>query len=341
MTNENTTPSNLQLFFKGLFTFCFSQDIVVGTEPEAEECQVGVLSTAPGHQLKITIVKETAGIPEVSSVDITPTLGRGFRYITLQTPEDLPGVTCPRLEPVDRTDPPSHSPGEYDFRWIIDFEGREFYDSTLSLTRGVFLPIISIRTGRFYTNLVTEPAFVQIQGQRIKVPFFGHVAEVMASDITLPPGSHFALKLGEIPLVEDEITDDGKKYRIYFENSCPRLRKRSGDRPTAAVKTYLENNMFLLELQGLMNISAERRESLLRNDTAGTDPSDGPILDDEQAEEVLAEEPSDIQYYHHGFDKRPLDWFDLRLFPDGRGVRPAICYPSLLGTTRSLPTEEG
>jgi hypothetical protein len=327
-----TVDPNLHLIFKGLCAFAFSKKIVHGPAQPDTECQVGILSAAPGHQLKITIVKEEGESREISSFNISPSVGQLFKFITLSTADDR-GVTCykddatlndPRLRR-PRPTPPS-GVGKHDFRWIADLEGVEFHNSKLTLLEKIFLPIIKIKTGEFYTRRVTDEFFVQVQNRRIIRPFFGNTAEEIGTEIAVAPDSGFTLKLADMPIVS-ETAMGTKKYRISFENSCP-TRK---DPPSATLNAFLKDGSVILELQGWKDLLV--KSSI---DAGATAVAVDPPLTDEAAEEVLTRQPTDIQYYYYGINKPPLEWFDLR--EPGRGVRPAICYPMLFGENTGLPT---
>lgn len=76
-----------------------------------------------------------------------------------------------------------------DFRWIMDFEGKDFYDRDLTeqMISKKLMPILQIRQGEFYTRLKSPPLKRKEDDGAFKL--FGAVAGVTGLDIPINGGS--------------------------------------------------------------------------------------------------------------------------------------------------------
>jgi hypothetical protein len=212
--------------FDGLFFFAFPNGSV-DSPTNRSECKVGIVSTRDDHVFTIEL-EYNDGRP--SSTYVFP------RSALQMLPQDIviskiPDLTTPKGVtiqeelgqrfptngwgvPASRTTCPYPGPGTCEcpeavpggdrpcaFNWIIDFEGQELHNTSLSEKRDTLRPKLHITTGLFYTRELSHP-FCKLQNGRIEM--FGMVAKKIGARITMKPGENLVLILDR-PIVIEEI----------------------------------------------------------------------------------------------------------------------------------------
>lgn len=186
-TPAATAATVIKLHFQGLFAFCFNSD--------NSECQVGVLSTAPGHQLHI-MVHKTSSNGEQTQYPITlgPALARLKDRIYLEIDGATPGIVqVMGAGTLDRKTSPTGS-NENDLRWIIDYEGPEVHDRSINIREGIIKPIFHLSSGYFYTRSISPKRHTIVKGSQSKKDF-GYVGESIGADISVEVGSQVRLRI--------------------------------------------------------------------------------------------------------------------------------------------------
>jgi hypothetical protein len=100
---------------------------------------------------------------------------------------------------------PDDEAGQYDFNWIINFDGPEFHGEKLELLPGHLNPIIQLPGGQFFTRHKSYD-LIRTKGGTAEDKAFGFVAETTGLRLTLQPGQELVLLDGS-----GEKGKDGKK----------------------------------------------------------------------------------------------------------------------------------
>jgi hypothetical protein len=221
------------VFFQGLFSFFNTRDGI----------KVGTLNHSPQHKNFTVLVKEydpevgndTSGIParlpeSYLSMGIRMNIGdpktvQNDISVDVSHPAYSPGTYCYQPTPTFERGAAFAHPR--DFRWVLDFEGPEFYrpSSThppLQVDMAKVRPLININHAFFYTyqlttcefELVTEPGsyFVRSVG---KVPLV-MAANIYAAGVA---GSKTTLRIGYHSIEMPQRSD--RQYIVAFLNNCP------------------------------------------------------------------------------------------------------------------------
>lgn len=125
-------------------------------------------------------------------------MGTGWRFIVRNqagsaTPSPTPvpslflGAEGPR--PKRR---PDDEAGQFDFNWIIQFDGPEFHGDKLELLPGHLNPIIQLPKGQFFTRHKSYD-LIRKKGDETEDKAFGFVAETTGLRLTLQPGQELFL----------------------------------------------------------------------------------------------------------------------------------------------------
>lgn len=105
-----------------------------------------------------------------------------------------------------------------DFRWLLDFEGPEFYHTPLKLKTETLTPTLSVYDGLFYTLFRTDSTFKRkaTDGEFL----LGNIAYMIAANVYLDDDSVAILRIGKHEM--DFKKRPGLPHVLFFVNSCPR-----------------------------------------------------------------------------------------------------------------------
>jgi hypothetical protein len=135
-------PSNspdITLVFSGLFLIAFEKD--------KRFCQLSVIQ-AERHCLKINIKTQAASLPDAPELSFNAP----NENIHFEVTRRANGVDTYEPGPFERT--PLHD--GRDFRWVLDFEGRELHNEQLSVRDGAIKRSVFVYNGLFYTRDTEE-----------------------------------------------------------------------------------------------------------------------------------------------------------------------------------------
>jgi len=187
----------ITLIFKGLFLLAF--------EEENKFCQAGVV-LAERHCLKMDIKANGVLLP--ISPDILPDGDIFF---------EVPG----RASSVN-----TYEPGTFDrdtakdwrdFRWLLDFEGRELYNARLRFKAGALNRSIFIHNGIFYTLSVAPVSLINPSGRSKNII----IADKIGCDIYLDDQEEAVLRYGPNSGSSIKLKKEpGISYTISLENFC-------------------------------------------------------------------------------------------------------------------------
>jgi hypothetical protein len=184
-------PSNspdITLVFNGLFLIAFEKD--------RKFCQLSVLQSER-HCLKIKIETRAASAPD------TPELSCNFpnENILFEVTRRASGVDTYEPGPFERNS--RHD--RRDFRWVLDFEGRELHNNQLPVKDGAIKRSIFVHNGLFYT-LDTEEVIIRRPIQHVagtvddvsQIPQFqtGRICNSIGCDIYLNDREELLFKYG-------------------------------------------------------------------------------------------------------------------------------------------------
>jgi hypothetical protein len=193
------------LAFHGLMGFAYN---VLGF------CEIGMHSKAPQHECMVTISEVLHGGERILFTYNFGLLANGDApdRIRLDIVEPLPDYTPPRF--FMRMD---STYDETDFRHVVDYESAAFYGRKLKLKTSVFKPRLNIRSGLFFTGVVTEEHYSRVAPNDVR--YLGPVATVVGAAIFHKPEGYVALRIDkeELKLTPREDT----VYLVLFENLCP------------------------------------------------------------------------------------------------------------------------
>jgi hypothetical protein len=209
---------DITLVFSGLFLFAFAE--------ENGFCQIGIME-AERHCLKIGIKTEADSLPnspgflfEVSDGDIY-----------FEVPNRPKGVDTYEPGSFDR----DTAQDSRDFRWVLDFEGRELHDRRLPLKAGSLKRSIFVSNGLFYTHdkqdvriqkpLSTSTKTAKKVGGENQLPLYRNssIGDSIGCDIYLGDKEEFLFRYG--PSADYSIRlkkCPNTSYKISVENLCPR-----------------------------------------------------------------------------------------------------------------------
>jgi hypothetical protein len=171
--------SNIQITFEGMMILFISD--------ERPYCDVGVLKHAPGHEANILITR----IPEYGAPEEMLHLhGDGFEpRMWLDVEKFEAGITLFMDDHV-RFDRATGHGNPIDFRWALDFEGKEMYTTPTMVDPTAFKTIIRINDGIFYTQERSDNGLVKKPWKADEV-YLGRVAVRIRANITLNDESAF------------------------------------------------------------------------------------------------------------------------------------------------------
>ena len=198
------TDGNVFLIFHGLFLFA---------NRRGDSVEVGVHNDAPDHKFRIEAWEFDA------SGTVTP-----VKVGNIPTAPIILDVRSPRTSGTHFFQPPEIAGAldGRDWRLVPDLEGEDFYNEKLAKIPGTLRPVITINHGIFYTELPTKFEFVRISAGNVgDVVDLGRIAFYAAADISHAQGGQVTLKAGGQNIVEPVEATGGKRYVIYFSNSCP------------------------------------------------------------------------------------------------------------------------
>lgn len=209
--HDTAAPPTITFLFDGLFFLCFDE--------EAKECQIGVLTTAPGHRLSITVTKRTGDEETAYTTALNSAVARLAGHISL----DIEGAAAPGVTrygygdgtPITREDRDAHPEN---FKWVIDFENSEMHGKELPKVEGILSPVLHMGVGEFYTAKVSEHKQIRTRGNAAHKTF-GYVAELIGSRITLDRPGRAILKAGETTWVLP--IETGSTYVVHLKYLRP------------------------------------------------------------------------------------------------------------------------
>ena len=166
---------SLTIVFRGLMVF--------HPDPEGQYFQVGILP-APEHEFRMEVLEKS---PEGVSSFSVPLGQFGNAKPDLWSLEfassTKQGISLYQNGPFDR----KRAVGdERDFRWVVDLEGREFYNHQLATNTNQLDFILQLTSGEFYTKNKTLP-WMRKKADRT-FQYFGSVADEVATDVSLEDG---------------------------------------------------------------------------------------------------------------------------------------------------------
>lgn len=210
--------ATITLRFTGLLVFCFDK--------RSKICQVGALPK--NHKLRFGVTKKGPGIENDSEQTLTipPSLIDQASDLWLDV-EGEPALEQRAAEPFIAGKRDESPTDPQDFRWVVDLEGRHFYDRPLKVRDGALRPILSVATGLFYSAILSPDLYrtvpVTSNGARRRSTRgrnFGYIAEYIGADIYLTrPDQALVLRVGrngsELLRLHNE---EGKTYEISVGN---------------------------------------------------------------------------------------------------------------------------
>jgi len=215
-TVSNRIPDSptIKIVFHGLLAFCHNGDL---------RCEIGAHNRAEDHSPTLEIIENGKQTDFLDAAEFRR-LGAQIIELTAEAP-DPPGVSffmqggmLDRCKPKDNPN---------DFRWMLDMEGRDFYDrppgQPLDKKLGFFSPKLIVHHGVFYTLDTTKNKFKRsLRGDRM----LGHLSFFMAANIKLKSGRAF-LRGGGL----NREFEAAKKYQINFKNVCLHKNKECKFKP--------------------------------------------------------------------------------------------------------------
>jgi hypothetical protein len=211
--------STVTIRFTGLLVFCFDK--------RRKICQIGALSK-DDHELRFRLVKR--GPDPESASERTLTIPHDLIGQSSDLWLDVEGEPSPKQQTAEPfiTGNRGEMPADpQDFRWIVDLEGKHFYDRPLKVRRDLLKPILSVVKGLFYTAALTSDLYrtipVAANGVTRKTSAgrrLGPIAEYVGANIYLThPNQALVLRAGRngselLRLNREERTT----YEITVEN---------------------------------------------------------------------------------------------------------------------------
>lgn len=242
-------PPTVQIIFHGLLLFFFNH---------RDGCQVGVHNAThrnillPRHPQPHDLVINVVTIPS----DGSPILQNPIR---IGKPQDggeiIINVTRPQI--VDGTY--VYAPGAFDrltatdnkdWRWVLDFEGPDLYNTSLTKAPLKFTPRVRINNGLFHTFLRTKSRFETRLSNGTRVKDLGHIALLTAANIYLDAGGNVSLTIGGAHIPPPIVGGLPFTYQVHIFNDCRSSEagcKFEIDHPTDKTKRndfYLYHDLF-------------------------------------------------------------------------------------------------
>lgn len=206
----NSDNPDVLVYFVGLMGFRYDRS--------TGSCEIGFHCASPSHHLAIAVYEDNiniysgSGFPDSTSFELG-VMGRSNQVYFYQAPGDI-----------DRSNASFDS---HDFRWLVDFEHRDFYNRPLRLKPGFFRKRLRVLQGNFFTIAPTCATFDIIGGPNPQ------------GGIHLPIGIGLSLELSGTECVDLKATlpgtvvhsllphhlcrQSGHKYAILFANLCRNL----------------------------------------------------------------------------------------------------------------------
>lgn len=206
---------------ESLLTIVFRGMIVVNlrSTDDGDYCEFGILHTADGHYVRINTVKNCV-LESVQPIkdDVILALSPDWQLEVINPVEN--GVTTrTEGEEFNRRE---HPFGD-DFRWLIDLEGVEFYDSDLTdqIHTDVLRPVIRVPCGQLYTRLKSR----ELDRSRGTGAFenFGFISAAIGCDIRVNENTRVILKATGVTLPDFTFEFDQREPHTIYEivNSPP------------------------------------------------------------------------------------------------------------------------
>ncbi len=172
------TEQSLTIVFRGLMV----SHLVSQQNAQSQFLEIGVLPST-GHSLRIHIMDEASEDPVqiIPLDDIVKSTSRRWHLEVIEPIKEGVSLYTNGAADFDRM---TH-PDEKDYRWIIDLEGKDFYQDGLdgSINTAKFDPILRIPHGTFYTNEKSQQ--LKRKEGRDEFKNFGSVAADIGCDIQL------------------------------------------------------------------------------------------------------------------------------------------------------------
>jgi hypothetical protein len=221
-------PDNptVKVVFHGLFCFCFDGK---------KECESGIHNkTHEGgahkhpHDLLVNVWVKNGECPSAPIASLRIGDPKRFGDINLKVSGTslLDGTyvyqNAQLPDPFDRTNSSPDPLVTSDWRWVLDFEGPDFYDRHLDAKHPQTLrPSVHMNNGLFYTLLRTNSTFRREPGAKQ----LGHVAHFVAANIYLGLGGFAELTIDDLKIGDQpfEFTCEGGlglTYQIDIFNDC-------------------------------------------------------------------------------------------------------------------------
>lgn len=203
----DTQPA-ITVTLSGVMVICPSEDL--------SRCEVGLVRGARSHNLLLRIRKNGVNVPGGS---LNETTMRSNLALKVENPSSL-GVELFNPGSFNRLDTDDIN----DVRWIIDFEGEEFYNKKLKIKHEELNPIIEFNKGLLYTKQKSEMRVRREGGGKDGV--LGKVALVAGIDIDLEQGSTAVLMNGDEEFFRFD-PSDGSTFEVIIDRSCARRARQS------------------------------------------------------------------------------------------------------------------
>jgi hypothetical protein len=215
-TPFNSLPSGprVMVVFRGLQTFCFN-----GTS----NCEIGIHNNTPAsqpHIFRIRSWKRPLGTCDSMTPYPVPSTMAGVE-ITVDQPDVVNGVYVYQnpTGSFTRTDPAFD---KFDFRWTLDLEGSDFYDTVIAPKHPDKLkPSVKIYNGIFYTRSRTNSSFYRSVGNT-QDKNLGFIARIIAANIYLTANGTVTLKVDNQTVDVFPRKGDANTvwYQLELRNDC-------------------------------------------------------------------------------------------------------------------------
>jgi hypothetical protein len=200
-----TAKPKVTIVFRGLLVF--------HPDPNHQYLEAGILQ-APEHRFRIKVQEKSAAgvssfaVPtesldgaqnDIWSFEFTSAANRGVSFYQNGAFDRKAGIG-----------------DERDFRWAVDFEGKEFYNQQLTTKQNQLGPVMRVTSGEFYTKTRTVP-LLRNRGNGT-FEYFGSAADEIAGDLFVDAGDIVLRSTNsgkEILRLKDK---PGTTYEIVVEN---------------------------------------------------------------------------------------------------------------------------
>jgi hypothetical protein len=199
-----STISTIRITFEGM--------MILFVDDGRRYCDVGLLKYAPNHVASVLITKiPEVGAPEtilhVHDADLESQV-----WLDIQKREPSISLFQDNTVGFKRA---TDDGNPKDFRWALDFEGHEMYDSNVTLDPAGFKSILRINDGTFYTQQKSDNTLAIKRGSAPGENVLGKVAVRLRADIALArlEVAYFSNGANGVPvLLKPEATTN---YGIY------------------------------------------------------------------------------------------------------------------------------